>query len=89
MAGADVVDQVIADSAGDCKKARRLLKEKYRGKICVSACAAHTLDLLLEDIGKLKRFANTIATMRVIGKVIMAHAAIRHEQGQERREGAR
>jgi hypothetical protein len=36
MAGADVVDQVIADSAGDCKKARRrLLKEKYRNKICV------------------------------------------------------
>ncbi len=37
MAGADVVDQVIADSAGDCKKARRLLKEKYRSnlKICV------------------------------------------------------
>jgi hypothetical protein len=38
MAGADVVDhwQVIADSAGDCKKAprRRLLKEKYyRNKI--------------------------------------------------------
>jgi hypothetical protein len=54
MAGADVVDQVIADSAGDCKKARRLLKEKYGGKICVSgsACAAHTLDLLLENIGK-------------------------------------
>ena len=35
MAGADVVDQVIADSAGDCKKARRPLKEKYRNKICV------------------------------------------------------
>jgi hypothetical protein len=64
MAGAEVVDQVITDSAGDCKKARRLLKEKYGGKICVSACAAHTLDLLLEDIGKLKRFARTIATMR-------------------------
>ena len=79
MAGAEVVDQVITDSAGDCKKARRLLKEKYGGKICVSACAAHTLDLLLEDIGKLKRFARTIATMRVMGKVIMNHAAIRHE----------
>ena len=78
MAGAEVVDQVITDSAGDCKKARRLLKEKYGGKICVSACAAHTLDLLLEDIGKLKRFATTIATMRVMGKVIMNHAAIRH-----------
>ncbi len=36
MPGADVVDQVIADSAGDCKKARRLLKEKYRNKICVT-----------------------------------------------------
>ena len=79
MAGAEVVDQVITDSAGDCKKARRLLKEKYGGKICVSACAAHTLDLLLEDIGKIKRFATTIATMRVMGKVIMNHAAIRHE----------
>jgi hypothetical protein len=30
-----VVDQVIADSAGDCKKARRLLQENYRNKICV------------------------------------------------------
>ena len=35
MAGADVVDQVISDSAGDCKKARRLLEEKYRNKISV------------------------------------------------------
>ena len=63
----------------DCNKARRLLQVKYRGTFCVSACAAHTLDRLLEDIGKFKRFANTIATMRVIGKVIMAHAASRHE----------
>ena len=55
MAGADVVDQVIADSAGDCKTARRLLKEKYRNKICVKLAlrtVPHTLDLLLEDIGK-------------------------------------
>ena len=47
--------------------------------IFATACAARTLDLLLEDIGKLKRFANTIATVRVIGKVISNHAAIRHE----------
>jgi hypothetical protein len=80
IAGAVVVDHVIkTDSAGDCNKARRLLQVKYRGTFCVSACAAHTLDRLLEDIGKFKRFANTIATMRVIGKVIMAHAASRHE----------
>ena len=37
-----VVVQVITGSAGDCKMARRLLKEKYRGNICVIACAAHT-----------------------------------------------
>jgi hypothetical protein len=37
-----VVDQVITGSAGDYKMARRLLKEKYRGNICVIACAAHT-----------------------------------------------
>ena len=79
IAGGEVVDQVITDSAGDCKKARERLKKKYRGRICVSACAAHTLDLLLEDIGKIKRFANTIAKMRVIGKVIMNIGAIRHE----------
>jgi hypothetical protein len=89
MASAEVVDQVITDSAGDCKKARRLLKEKYRGKICVSACAAHTLDLLLEDIGKHKRFASTIATMRVIGKVIMNHAAIRHEYKDNLKNGGK
>ena len=35
------------------KKARRLLKEKYRNKICVKlALRTCTLDLLLEDIGK-------------------------------------
>ena len=85
MAGAAVIDQVITDSAGDCKKARRLLKEKYGGRICVSACAAHTLDLLLEDIGKHKRFAKVIAKLRVIaeykdangGKELDKHCATR------------
>ncbi len=42
MASADVVDQVIADSAGDCKTARRLLKEKYRNKICVKLIQARS-----------------------------------------------
>lgn len=76
IAGGEVVDQVLLDSAGDCKKARRLLKAK-RPKLVVGACAAHTLDLLIEDIGKIKRFANVIAKARVITKVIMNHGAVR------------
>jgi hypothetical protein len=56
MAGADVVGQVIADSAGDrdCKTLRKAQASK--GKVAqqdlCQACAAYTLDLLLEDIGK-------------------------------------
>ena len=79
MAGAEVIDQVLTDSAGDCRKAREKLKRKYGGRICVSACAAHTLDLLLEDIGKILRFANLIAKLRVIAKVIMNHGELRAE----------
>ena len=63
---------IKTDSAGDCNKARRLLQVKYRGTFCASACAAHTLDRLLEDIGKLKRFANSIATLRVIAEMYTA-----------------
>ena len=50
-----------------------------RRRICVSACAAHTLDLLLEDIGKIRRFANLIAKLRVIARVIMNHGELRAE----------
>jgi hypothetical protein len=49
MAGADVVDQVIADSAGDCKKARRLLKEKYRNRICVKLALRTGLTFFLDS----------------------------------------
>jgi hypothetical protein len=47
------------------------LKAKYGGRICVSARAAHTLDLLLEGIGKIRRFAYVVAKLHVIAKVIM------------------
>jgi hypothetical protein len=43
IAGAEVVDQVITDSAGDCKKARRLLKdlalrEQQSSLACTTTC---------------------------------------------------
>ena len=60
------------------------LKAKYGGRICVSACAAHTLGLLLEGIGKIRRFANVVAKLRVIAKVIMNQAELRAEYKQGR-----
>ena len=75
IAGGDDVDQVLLGSVGDCKKAHRLLRTK-RPKLCVGACAAHTIDLLIEDIGKIKRFANVTAKVRVITKVIMNHGEV-------------
>jgi hypothetical protein len=45
IAGAEVVDQVITDSAGDCKKARRLLKdlalrEQQSSLACTTTCGS-------------------------------------------------
>lgn len=50
--GKDNVVQVVTDSAANCVSARKQLAELYPG-IVFSPCAAHCLDLLLEDIGKM------------------------------------
>ncbi len=44
-----------------------------------------TLDLLLEDIGKIRRFVYVVAKLRVIAKVIMNQAELRakYKQGRE------
>ena len=43
--------QVVTDSAESCKQAGRLLEKKYKWLTWVP-CAAHCLDLFLEDIYK-------------------------------------
>ena len=50
--GQENVVQVLTDSASNCVAAKIQLAERYPG-IVFSPCAAHCLDLLLEDIGKL------------------------------------
>jgi Protein of unknown function (DUF 659)/hAT family C-terminal dimerisation region len=50
--GPDKVVQVVTDNAANCKAAWPIISEKYSHIVC-SPCAAHCLDLLLEDWGKL------------------------------------
>jgi len=46
--GSDNIVQVITDNAANCKAAWNLIKNTYPRNVC-SPCAAHCLDLLLED----------------------------------------
>ena len=50
--GAQDVVQIITDNASNYVAAGRMLEEKHP-TIWWTPCAAHCLDLMLEDIGKL------------------------------------
>ena len=51
--GAQNVVQTITDNASNYVAARRMLEEKHP-TIWWTPCAAHCLELMLEDIGKIK-----------------------------------
>lgn len=70
--GPENVVQVVTDSAGNCVAAREKLAGKYKS-IVFSPCAAHCLDLLLEDIGKLAWVKDVIAEGHDIVKFITNH----------------
>ncbi|XP_058003663.1 uncharacterized protein LOC110645316 [Hevea brasiliensis] len=53
------VVQVVTDNASNCVLARKLLQVKHP-HLYWTPCAAHCLDLILEDIGKIPKFHNTI-----------------------------
>ena len=57
--GEDIVIQVITDNASNYKKAGELLMEK-RKRLWWTPCAAHCIDLILEDIGKLPQHKNAL-----------------------------
>ncbi|KAM0848438.1 hypothetical protein ACQ4PT_054381 [Festuca glaucescens] len=54
--GADNVVQVVTDHASNNMGAKAMLKSK-RPKIFWTSCATHTINLMVEAIGKLKQFA--------------------------------
>ncbi|KAJ0080482.1 hypothetical protein Patl1_24494 [Pistacia atlantica] len=63
--GEEHVVQVVTDGASNYVAAGRMLEEKRR-KLFWSPCAAHCLDLILEDIGKIAVFYDTIAKAKQV-----------------------
>ena len=66
------VVQVVMDGASNLVVAGRKLMEK-RTKLFWSPCAAYCLDLVLEDIGELPVFYNTIVNAKKITTYIYRH----------------
>ena len=69
LVGADNVVQVVMDNTGDNRVAGRLLCERYP-KLSYTNCAAHCLDLAIEDIGKEKWVSKVIATVLIVVKFV-------------------
>lgn len=78
--GSDNIVQVITDNAANCKAAWNLINNKFPRIVC-SPCAAHCLDLLLEDWGKLP-ISSVVENVAEIVKFINGHdgslALLRH-----------
>ena len=70
--GEENVVQVITDNASNYVNAGMGLMEK-QGRLWWTPCAAHYIDLMLEDIGKLNGHANILAKARQVVKFIYGH----------------
>ena len=71
----DNVVQVVTDDASNFVAVGKMLGEK-RTKLFWSPCAAHCLDLILEDIGKISVFYNTIANAKKITTFIYRNTLV-------------
>ncbi|XP_021305495.1 uncharacterized protein LOC8072912 [Sorghum bicolor] len=69
------VIQVVTDNASVNVAAASLLAAK-RPKIFWNGCAAHCLDLMLEDIGKLEPVQETIVNARHVTAFVYAHTRL-------------
>lgn len=70
--GAENIVQVVTDNASNNMAAKALLYLK-RPNIFWSSCATHTLNLMLEGIGKMRRFKSIIDQARALTIFIYAH----------------
>jgi len=68
----DNVVQVVTDDASNFVAAGKMLEEK-KTKLFWSPCTVHCLDLVIEDIGQLPVFSNTIANAKKITTFIYRH----------------
>ncbi|KAH9310967.1 hypothetical protein KI387_026002, partial [Taxus chinensis] len=85
--GVENVVQVVTNNAAAYVTAGRLLEERHPTLFWIP-CAAHCLDLLLEDIGKLSWVKNVVEDTRNITKFIYNHTWVlnlmrEHTNGKE------
>ena len=73
--GEDIVLQVVTDNAANYKKAGELLMQK-RKRLWWTPCAAHCIDLMLEDIGKLPQHKNALIKAKKVSTFIYNHGAV-------------
>uniref|UniRef100_K3ZMR1 DUF659 domain-containing protein n=1 Tax=Setaria italica TaxID=4555 RepID=K3ZMR1_SETIT len=73
--GKDKVVQVVTDNGANYKAAAKLLMERIPS-LFWSPCVAHCLDLMLEEIGKLKEFKKPSARARRVTTFIYRHGRI-------------
>ncbi|XP_066365232.1 uncharacterized protein [Miscanthus floridulus] len=69
------VVQVVTNNASVNWAAADLLKAK-RPSIFWTGCAAHTIDLMLEDIGKIKKIDDTIVRARSLTAFLYSHRRV-------------
>jgi hypothetical protein len=74
--GPENVVQVVTDSAANCKAAGRLLEATFP-RLTHTSCAAHCIDLFMEDVGKLEAVQGIVADGKAILKCITLHHATR------------
>ena len=70
--GEENVVQVITNNVSNSVNAGMRLMEK-RDRLWWKPCAAHCIDLMLDDIGKLNVHANTLSKARQVVKFIYGH----------------
>ncbi|KAG6388825.1 hypothetical protein SASPL_150261 [Salvia splendens] len=73
--GKEYVVQVVTDNGANFKAAGRILMERIP-TLFWTPCAAHCLDLLLEDIGKIKEFHKCINNAKKVCRFIYKHGRL-------------
>ncbi|XP_034592935.1 uncharacterized protein [Setaria viridis] len=73
--GPEKIVQVVTDNASNNIAASKLLKLKYP-HIFWTACAAHSIDLMLEDISKISMVHNIIRDAKAITNLLYAHTRL-------------
>ncbi|RLM69691.1 uncharacterized protein C2845_PM17G09330 [Panicum miliaceum] len=73
--GVDKVVQAVIDNGANYKAAGKLLMERFP-TLYWAPCAAHCLDLMLEDVAKLKEFKKPISRTRHVTTFIYRHGRL-------------